>query len=383
MSRSMRLCAAGGVPAAVHHALLDWARSEAARRIPPPPASGWRRAYATRRRPRLREHVIRLRLDRLFDTLGIDAESADCPYKGLAPFDEQDAATFFGREQLVGELAARSVGFGLLALLGVSGSGKSSVVQAGLLPSLAAGSVAASAGRTSCSAPGSIRSPARSCSSSPLLRGTGSCSSSTSSEDVFTICDDESERSTFVTRLVELADAPEANIVVTHDPRRLLRSLRGVPQAGRPARREPRPRVADDAGRAGPGQRAPRTAFGHPAGAGARRCARRRRGRAGGSLPSSPARSELWRTRDAGWISYESYVRTGGISGAVARLAEESFSQLDGQQREAARAVLLRLAGGEDGDTLTRRRVPRPVPRTSNRTRTRQLLCAVHRTTGC
>jgi WD40 repeat protein len=42
----------------------------------------------------------------------------------------------------------------------------------------------------------------------------------------------------------------------------------------------------------------------------------------------------------------------------VARLAEESFSQLDGPQREAARSVLLRLAGGEESDTITRRRVP-------------------------
>ena len=59
-----------------------------------------------------------------------------CPYKGLASFDEADARFFFGREQLVGELAARTVGVGLLGVIGASGSGKSSVIAAGLVPSL-------------------------------------------------------------------------------------------------------------------------------------------------------------------------------------------------------------------------------------------------------
>src|SRR4029450_8163656 len=62
-----------------------------------------------------------------------------CPYKGLASFEEEDARLYFGRERLVGELAARTVGAGLLAVVGASGSGKSSVIAAGLVPSLRAG----------------------------------------------------------------------------------------------------------------------------------------------------------------------------------------------------------------------------------------------------
>ena len=62
-----------------------------------------------------------------------------CPYKGLAAFEGSDAAYFYGRERVVGELAARTVGMGMLGVVGPSGSGKSSVVMAGLLPSLAAG----------------------------------------------------------------------------------------------------------------------------------------------------------------------------------------------------------------------------------------------------
>ena len=62
-----------------------------------------------------------------------------CPFKGLASFDVADAAFFFGRERLVAEMVARLVGAPLLGVVGPSGSGKSSVVRAGLLPELASG----------------------------------------------------------------------------------------------------------------------------------------------------------------------------------------------------------------------------------------------------
>ena len=55
-----------------------------------------------------------------------------CPYKGLATFDVDDADCFFGRERLVAQLVARLVGAPQLGVVGPSGSGKSSVVRAGL-----------------------------------------------------------------------------------------------------------------------------------------------------------------------------------------------------------------------------------------------------------
>lgn len=65
------------------------------------------------------------------------------PYKGLLPFMEADAGDFFGREELVerllGRLAEPSTRF--LALVGPSGSGKSSVVRAGLIPALRGGAL--------------------------------------------------------------------------------------------------------------------------------------------------------------------------------------------------------------------------------------------------
>jgi len=66
------------------------------------------------------------------------------PYPGLEPFTEEDAAVFFGREaetrELVGRVspAVAHTAHRFVAVVGPSGSGKSSLVQAGLLPALAA-----------------------------------------------------------------------------------------------------------------------------------------------------------------------------------------------------------------------------------------------------
>ena len=62
-----------------------------------------------------------------------------CPFKGLAPYELMDAPFFFGRERLVAELVARLAGSTFLGIVGPSGSGKSSVLRAGLLPALGAG----------------------------------------------------------------------------------------------------------------------------------------------------------------------------------------------------------------------------------------------------
>lgn len=61
------------------------------------------------------------------------------PYKGLRPFQEADAAEFFGRKSLVERLLKRLDKSRFLAVIGPSGSGKSSVVKAGLLPMLRRG----------------------------------------------------------------------------------------------------------------------------------------------------------------------------------------------------------------------------------------------------
>jgi len=60
-----------------------------------------------------------------------------CPYRGLLAFTEEDARFYFGREELVDELLEQlRQNPKLLAVVGSSGSGKSSLVQAGLIPRL-------------------------------------------------------------------------------------------------------------------------------------------------------------------------------------------------------------------------------------------------------
>ena len=61
------------------------------------------------------------------------------PFRGLLPFEEEHAALFFGRDREIGDVAARLEHRRLLAVTGVSGSGKSSLVRAGVIPMLKAG----------------------------------------------------------------------------------------------------------------------------------------------------------------------------------------------------------------------------------------------------
>ena len=64
------------------------------------------------------------------------------PYPGLTPFDEEDASRFFGRDREIDELLQRLGSRRLLAVIGVSGCGKSSLVHAGVKPVLRIGAAA-------------------------------------------------------------------------------------------------------------------------------------------------------------------------------------------------------------------------------------------------
>jgi len=69
-----------------------------------------------------------------------------CPYVGLDAFREGNHNVFFGRQRLVEEMVGWLKENSLLAVVGASGSGKSSLVRAGLLPALKAGAVPGSQG---------------------------------------------------------------------------------------------------------------------------------------------------------------------------------------------------------------------------------------------
>jgi WD40 repeat protein len=78
-----------------------------------------------------------------------------------------------------------------------------------------------------------------------------------------------------------------------------------------------------------------------------------------GGLPLlSAALVELWQRRDGRTLRYEDYERSGGVEGAVARLAEDAYGRLSAAERGRARPMLLRLAGADpQAEALVRRRV--------------------------
>lgn len=63
-------------------------------------------------------------------------EKAQNPYPGLRPFETQESSLFFGRDAQIAELVTQLQQTRLVAVMGVSGSGKSSLVRAGLIPAL-------------------------------------------------------------------------------------------------------------------------------------------------------------------------------------------------------------------------------------------------------
>ena len=80
-----------------------------------------------------------------------------------------------------------------------------------------------------------------------------------------------------------------------------------------------------------------------------------------GGLPLlSTALLELWQHGDGRRLRLSAYRDTGGVSGAVARLAENAFLQLEPERKPLARDVLTRLVSEDDEDAVERRRSSSP-----------------------
>jgi len=368
----------GGVPGNVHEAMSEWARDEATRRLAA--AAEWLSAGRERHAAGLdfANNVIGLKLDRIYRVPeGSTAEEPLCPYKGLAPFVPDDSRFFFGREGIVGELAARTVGVGLLGVVGPSGSGKSSVVAAGLRSSLAAGLLPGSARwRQVAMRPGEHPMPALRSAVGGLAPGLDEddplgwaidalkpeerlvvCVDQF--EELFTTAADGDEAEAFVRALLTAAANPDRGVVVI--------CLRGDFYGHVAAYPDLAEALAANHVLVGPmSPEELRRAIELPA----RRTGIRVEsslvdrliqevGEAPGGLPLlSTALVELWEEREGGWIRLEAYERTGGLRGAVARLAEQTFGELSEAERAATPGVFLRLVGPGEGEAVTRRRVP-------------------------
>lgn len=82
-------------------------------------------------------HITRLR--ELFKQPETSLQPLPCPYPGMRPFTEADSQYFFGRKNTIKKLLERLQSYPFLSLIGPSGSGKSSLVFAGLIPALRRG----------------------------------------------------------------------------------------------------------------------------------------------------------------------------------------------------------------------------------------------------
>ena len=223
------LGASGGVPARVHDVASQWARQESTRRV----AAG--RAELRSMEDELAGSVVQLQSahDWYDAGAGEDGERVVCPFKGLASFEEADAPYFFGRERLVAELVARLVGAPLLGVVGPSGSGKSSVVRAGLLPALAGGVLPGSQ-----EWPRVVLRPGEHPEQElrMALDGAGAgrfVLAVDQFEETFTVCRDEAERGRFIAELVRESRRKTGAVVIVAAARRLLRALRRATPSSR------------------------------------------------------------------------------------------------------------------------------------------------------
>lgn len=378
----------GGLAAGVHDLAARWAQDEASRRLGEATSqAALSRVDLRTMEARVATNVVDLQRAReRTRLLGGDrgAISEDCPFKGLATFEVADADLFFGRERLIAEMVARLVGSSFLGVVGPSGSGKSSAVRAGLVPTVAAGVLPSSdAWIRVVARPG--EHPARSLDRSVYaalpedmrssLAGAGdSLPAAIDSlprearllividqfEEVFTTCRAESERTVFISELAgAVRESPDRIVVVIAVRADFYGRCAAYPElaellgtnhvlVGPMAAEEYRRAIEGPIRRAGlridpvlvdalVGE-----VLDEP-----------------GGLPLlSTALLELWGHREGRRIPMEAYVKTGGVKGAVARLAERAFGDLTEVQQGVVRSVMLRLADvGESGNAV-RRRVP-------------------------
>src|SRR5262249_46949697 len=284
-----------------------------------------------------------------------------CPYKGLAPFDTDDAELFFGRERLVDELIAGLTGASLLAVIGPSGSGKSSLLRAGLLPALDGRRIVFRPG----SHPSSELERALGADLPHLLAGLSPGERVVIAvdqfEETFAQSVDDGDRRAFVDALVDAAWDPDRRAVI-------LLALR-----------------ADCFGQLAPHVELADLVSGSHVLLGPMTTGELRRAieepalhtglsiepelvdslvddlaREPGALPLlSTTLIDLWRKRRDDALTVEAYERLGGVRGAVGRHAEAAYGSLDAAEQQVASRILLRLVAVGDGEALTRRRVTR------------------------
>jgi WD40 repeat protein/transcriptional regulator with XRE-family HTH domain len=333
-------------------------------------------------------------LRRIWQAPGRRSARVRSPYPGLASFQPEDAVYFFGRGELIADIRALLVSLrrrrsaeGMIVLTGPSGSGKSSVLRAGVIAQVTRAGV-----RALTLTPGEDPVAAL---TTALSDGTGLTAVEVEelfertgaplplpadgpplllvvdqAEEMFTACD-ATQRATFLTRLRDLTEAVDPSgtrrVVVilalradfyaaAADEPVLLPALRHAQiVVGAMSREQLREAIVAPAAAVGLhveealvatllDDLAPRD---RPGSAHDR-----------GALPLlAHALHATWLISRRGRMTVDDYQATGGISRAVEHTAETVWGGLDDRDREIARRVFLRLVFVDDESAVTRRRV--------------------------
>ena len=370
------LADSGGWPDRVHQASVSHARRAAVRQVETATVVADRSSAAlASARAELSEGVQRL-AETGHHEWSTDTDT--CPWKGLESYDVEDARWFAGRERLVAELVSRLAGNRLLGVVGASGSGKSSLLRAGLLAALADDVLPGSAGwQQIVVRPGAhpMRELARQALGtrhtdvgellSRLIRTESGVVDRRvvlvvdQFEEVWTACQDAGECAAFLDALAELASDPRSPVTVVLAVRAdfvaRLAEHPGLAAAltdstvlvGSPTPAEVRRAIER-----------PAVAVGLRLEDGLTDALVTDAGAEPGLLPLlSTALTRLWERRAGRDLTFAAYVGMGGLSGAIADLAESAFAALPAERQAVARMLLLRLAGPGEEAGVTRRRV--------------------------
>lgn len=274
---------------------------------------------------------------------------AASPYRGLAPFEREDAEWFFGREELVRTLLerVRSRPRHPIVVAGSSGSGKSSLLRAGLLPAL--GDL-----RVAVTSPSSSDGTAREFGEGDE----GGVLVIDQFEELFTPAVSEDERDHYLAQMLRVARRNTVVLGLRNDflgqaalADTLKPALHQVLVIGSMTEDQLRAAITEPARRANvaiePGLA---ELLIHDV---------LSDGDAAGRLPLlSHALRATWR-RDPAGLTTATYQATGGIRGAVAQSADAVYESLSEPEQRLARRLFLRLVQVSDHVPDTRRRVPR------------------------
>ncbi len=337
------------------------------------------------------------------DSGGFELPDEPAPYRGLSRFEKEQADFFFGRIPDIERLIAKLGNERFVAVIGASGSGKSSLVRAGLLPRLDKGALPGSqAWRVIVFLPGS--EPLRAL-ANQLVNELPKIERSDAADRLVTQLGkgEDGLRNTLTSWY---ADAPAPLLLVIDQLEELFTQCNAETRSSKACREAARALITGvaDLVRSGGGEirvlitlradfldrclefpvlrellqdrqlllgelgdEALREAIVMPAqkvGAffekGLVNLILRDVTGERGSLPLlQHALFELWKARRGPWLTLTAYEQSGGVTGALKRFAQRIYDGLKPDEQTIARNIFVRITSLGDGVSDTRRRVPR------------------------